>query len=218
MAAPVVIAASAKHTATIIFLHGLGDTGAGWASAMAAIRAPHVKVVCPTAPTMPVTLNAGYRMPSWFDLKSLDIGGPEDEDGIKAACKLVHGMIETEIKAGLSADRIILGGFSQGGALALYSALRFPQKVAGVVALSCWLPLHKSFPMDMVCPTDLPVLLCHGDCDPVVPYKLGQMTSSVLKNFLKDTDFKSYRGLMHTSSDEELRDVKDFIDTKLPLI
>ena len=79
--------------------------------------------------------------------------------GIKTACKQVHGMIENEMQNGIAANRIVLGGFSQGGALALYSALRFPQLLGGVVALSCWLPLHKSFPGDVQCSTDLPVRL-----------------------------------------------------------
>ncbi|KAJ3629753.1 hypothetical protein MTP99_014123 [Tenebrio molitor] len=200
MAAPIVIAATAKHTATLIFLHGLGDTGQGWASAMAALRPAHVKVICPTAPTMPVTLNAGFRMPSWFDLRTLDASGPEDEEGIKQATKQIHTMIDNEMKEGIPANRIIVGGFSQGGALAMYSALVFPQQLGAMKTVK-----------------DLHVLQCHGDCDPVVPYKWGQMTASVLKTLLKEPEFKSYRGLMHTSSDEELRDVKDFIDKHLPL-
>jgi len=214
--APIIIAATAKHTATLIFLHGLGDTGQGWASAMASLRPPHVKVICPTAPTMPVTLNAGFRMPSWFDLKTLDASGPEDEEGIKQASKQIHLMIDNEIKGGIPADRIIVGGFSQGGALALFSALIFPQQLAGVISLSGWLPLNKSFPGVMKTAKELPILQCHGDCDPVVPYKWGQMTASLLKTLLKEPDFKSYRGLMHTSSDEELRDVKQFVDKHLP--
>lgn len=183
---------------------------------MASIRPPFVKVICPTAKTIPVTLNAGFRMPSWFDLKTLDIGGPEDEDGIKTAAKQIHTMIDNEIKDGIPASRILLGGFSQGGALALYSALLFPDKLAGVIALSCWLPLHKSFPAAMKSPNDISVLQCHGDCDPVVPYKWGQMTASVLKSILKNPEFKTYNGLMHTSSDEELHDMKQFIANKLP--
>lgn len=113
---------------------------------MAAIRPSCMKVVCPTAPTQPVSLNAGFRMPSWFDLKTLDISGPEDEEGIKAASVNIHSMINTEIEKGVPAERIVLGGFSQGGALALYSALTYNKPLAGVVALSCWLPLHKQFP------------------------------------------------------------------------
>ncbi|KAL1517343.1 hypothetical protein ABEB36_001118 [Hypothenemus hampei] len=214
--AAVILAAPAKHTATLIFLHGLGDTGQGWAQAMNAIRSPFIKIICPTAKTMPVTLNSGFRMPSWFDLKALDESGPEDEEGIKAAAKEIQFLIGTEIQAGIPAERIMLGGFSQGGALALYSALTYPLKLAGVVALSCWLPLRKSFPAAKKCSDELPVFQCHGDCDPVVPYKWGQMTSSALKTLLKNHEFKSYKGLMHSSSDEEMSDIKGFIRKQLP--
>ncbi|XP_049777857.1 acyl-protein thioesterase 1 [Schistocerca cancellata] len=213
---PVIIAATAKHTATVIFLHGLGDTGHGWASGMGAIRSSHVKVICPTAPTMPVTLNGGFRMPSWFDLRTLDANGPEDEEGIKRATELVHGMIEQEVKAGIPSNRIVLGGFSQGGALALYSALKFPKPLAGVIALSCWLPLHKQFPAAAVANKDIPYIQCHGDCDPIVPYKWGQMTASLLKQFLRQIEFKTYRGMMHSSSDEEILDLKAFLEKVIP--
>ncbi|XP_049807714.1 acyl-protein thioesterase 1 isoform X2 [Schistocerca nitens] len=191
---PVIIAATAKHTATVIFLHGLGDTG----------------------PTMPVTLNGGFRMPSWFDLRTLDANGPEDEEGIKRATELVHGMIEQEVKAGIPSNRIVLGGFSQGGALALYSALKFPKPLAGVIALSCWLPLHKQFPAAAVANKDIPYIQCHGDCDPIVPYKWGQMTASLLKQFLRQIEFKTYRGMMHSSSDEEILDLKAFLEKVIP--
>lgn len=215
-ASPVVIAATAKHTATLIFLHGLGDTGHGWASGMGSIRPPHVKVICPTAPTMPVTLNGGFRMPSWFDLRTLDANGPEDEEGIRRASELVHSMIEQEVKGGIPSNRIVLGGFSQGGALAMYSALTCTKPLAGVIALSCWLPLHKQFPSAAINNKDIPFLQCHGDCDPIVPYKWGQMTASLLKQFLKHFEFKTYRGMMHSSSDEEILDLKVFIDKALP--
>jgi lysophospholipase-2 len=83
---------------------------------------------------------------SRFDLRTLDANGPEDEEGIRRATELVHSMIEQEINSGIASNRIVVGGFSQGGALALYSALLFPKPLAGVIALSCWLPLHKHFP------------------------------------------------------------------------
>lgn len=85
-------------------------------------------------------------MPSWFDLKSLEATGPEDEKGIKQAAAEIRLLIDEEVAAGISPSRVILGGFSQGGALALYTALTHPQQLGGVIALSCWLPLHKSFP------------------------------------------------------------------------
>lgn len=210
--APVVLQATAKHTSTLIFLHGLGDTGHGWISAVGSIRPPHMKVVCPTAPTMPVTLNAGFQMPSWFDLKTLDISGPEDEEGIKKASQNLHTMINSEIQAGIEANRIVIGGFSQGGALALYSALTFPQPLAGVIALSAWLPLHKQFPSIKVTSDDIPIFQAHGDFDPVVPYKFGQLSASLLKTFMKNVTFKTYAGMSHSSSEEELDDMKTFIE------
>ncbi|CAB0034491.1 unnamed protein product [Trichogramma brassicae] len=227
MASPVVIAATARHTATLIFFHGLGDTGHGWASSLGALRAPHVKVICPTAyvsllkniliimkyftnikiisfsPTMPVTLNGGFRMPSWFDLRALDASGPEDEEGIKKAAESVHSMIAQEVAAGIPTERIVLGGFSQGGALALYSALTFPQQLGGVVALSTWLPLHQKFPNEVKGNKNMPVMQCHGNCDPVVNYKWGQATATLLKQFMTHTEFKTYQGLGHSSNDEK---------------
>ena len=122
-----------QHTATVIFLHGLGDSGHGWAPQMSAIKPPGVKVgfihlkinivvkitcsmtqvVCPSANKMAVTLNSGFQMPSWFDLKSLDPSGPEDEAGVKAAAAYVNTLIEAEVAAGIPSERIVVGGFSQ---------------------------------------------------------------------------------------------------------
>ncbi|CAH2039623.1 unnamed protein product, partial [Iphiclides podalirius] len=213
---PVIIASTAKQTASLIFLHGLGDTGHGWASTIAAIRGPHVKVICPTASTMPVTLNAGFRMPSWFDLRTLDATAPEDEEGILRATNLIHGLIKDEVKAGIPANRVMLGGFSQGGALALHAALTYPERLAGVMSLSCWLPRHAHFPACVKAPSDVPIFQAHGDCDPVVPYKWGQMTASFLKTFLKNIEFNTYQGLTHSSSETELKDMRAFIERTLP--
>lgn len=212
----VVVAPSGKHTATVIFLHGLGDTGHGWASSIASIRPAHVKVICPTASKMPVTLNSGFQMPSWFDLLSLDPAGKEDEAGIKRAAQLVDLIIEEELKTGISSDRIMIGGFSQGGALSLYTAAHTKHKLAGVVALSCWFPLHKQIGGAALVNKDIPFLQAHGDCDPVVPYKWGQLTSQILREILPNHEFKTYKGMMHSSSDEEMKDVKQFISKCLP--
>ncbi|KAJ8670328.1 hypothetical protein QAD02_001587 [Eretmocerus hayati] len=211
MTSPVVIAATARHKATLIFFHGLGDTGHGWASPLGSLRPQHVKIICPTAPTMPVTLNGGFRMPSWFDLRSLDASGPEDEEGIRRAAENVHSMIAQEVAAGIPSDKIVLGGFSQGGALALFSALTYSQPLAGVIVMSAWLPLHQKFPGEAKGNKSTPVLQCHGDCDPIVPYKWGQATATVLKQFMTQVEFKTYQGVMHTSSEEEMQDVKEFV-------
>ncbi len=129
-------------------------------------------------------------MPHRFDILSLELGGNEDEAGIKRAAAEVHGMINNEIKAGISANRVILGGFSQGGALALYSALTYPEKLGGVIGLSCWLPLHSQFPALKLCPDNVPLFLGHGDLDPIVTFKFGQLSHSVLKAFMNNTTFK----------------------------
>jgi len=216
MSNPVVIAASAAQTATIIFLHGLGDTGHGWAQTLAQIKPPYVKLICPTAPTIPVSLNGGMRMPSWFDLKSLDPSGEEDEDGIKKAADVIRKIIQDEIKAGISAERIILGGFSMGGALALYTGLSAPPTLGGIIGLSCWIPLHKSFPYGGAIQRP-PVLQCHGEADPLVNYPFGLLTSTLLKSQLPRYTFKSYPNLGHSSSEAELEDVKAFLKETLPL-
>ncbi|XP_020288084.1 acyl-protein thioesterase 1 isoform X3 [Pseudomyrmex gracilis] len=212
----VVLHATVKHTATIIFLHGLGDSGYGWATAIGTLRSPFVKLICPTAPTMPVTLNGGFRMPSWFDLRSLDPSSPEDEDGIRKAAGTIHSIIAEEVAAGIPTSRIVLGGFSQGGALAMFSALTFPEPLAGIIALSAWLPLHQRFPAEAIGNRNTPLIQCHGDIDPIVPYRWGQITASLLKQFMSNTEFKTYRGMMHTFSQEEMRDLQVFIDKVLP--
>lgn len=162
----------------------------------------------------------GMRMNSWFDLRSLDPNDPEDEEGIEAASRRIHELIDDQqAKLGIPHDRIMLGGFSQGGALALYAAFTYPKKLAGVVALSCWLPLHKKVPGIMGEQNKtLPVLQCHGDADPVVPVQWGTMSSLVMSQFLDKNKyhFKVYHNLGHSSSPAQLEDVLRFIGSHLP--
>ena len=106
-------------------------------------------------------------MPSWFDLYSLDSDGRVDEEGIKKARNTIHQMIASEEKSGIAANRIVLGGFSQGGALALFAGLTYPKPIAGIIALSCWLPKHDQV-IQQLNNKDIPVLQCHGDSDPIV--------------------------------------------------
>ncbi|UYV73807.1 LYPLA1 [Cordylochernes scorpioides] len=163
----------------------------------------------------PVTLNGGMRMNSWFDILSLEAGSPEDEPGIKKATETVHQIIDEEVKSGIPSERIILGGFSQGGALALHSALHYPQPLGGVLAFSCWLPLHHNYlsgNLSSVQNKTVPVLQCHGDSDPLIPHKWGQMTADILSKFMPRTTFKTYRGLAHSSCKEEMDDAKAFIN------
>ncbi|MEE6484405.1 hypothetical protein FKM82_013859 [Ascaphus truei] len=194
-----------RETAAVIFLHGLGDTGHGWAESLSAIRLPYVKYICPHA----------------FDLMGLSPDAPEDEAGIKKAAESIKSIIEHEVKSGIPANRIILGGFSQGGALSLYTALTCQQKLAGVVGLSCWLPLHKTFPQAASgVNKDIAILQCHGESDPMVPVRFGNLTSEKLKSMLNPSkiQFKTYPGVMHSSCEEEMTAVHDFMQKMLPRV
>ncbi|KAG8587946.1 hypothetical protein GDO81_005830 [Engystomops pustulosus] len=197
-----------RETAAVIFLHGLGDTGHGWAEALSAIKHPHVKYICPHAPRIPVTLNMKMVMPAWFDLMGLSPDAPEDEAGIKKAADSIKSIIEHEVKNGIPANRIVLGGFSQGGALSLYTALTCQHKLAGIVGLSCWLPLQKTFPQ------------CHGEADPMIPVRFGTLTSEKLKSVVTPSkvQYKTYPGVMHSTSQEEMMAVKDFLEKVIPKV
>lgn len=159
-------------------------------------------------------------MNSWFDLRSLDPNDIEDEAGIEAATKTIHDLIENQEKQGINHDRIMIGGFSQGGALSIHSALKYPKQLAGVVALSCWLPLHKKFPTaaEQV-NTKIPFLQCHGDEDFIVPLVWGQASQAVLSTFLDQNkyQFKTYSRLGHSTNTAELHDVVEFINSNLPV-
>jgi len=217
---PVIVNATAgRHTATVIFLHGLGDSGHGWSSAFQAIRKPHVKYVCPTAAPMPVSLNGGFRMSSWFDILGLEENSAEDQQGIRDAADLLQQYISEEEKAGIPRKRIMVGGFSQGGAVALYSSLAYEKQkaepLAGVIGLSCWMPLHKQFNGIKV-NTETPVFQGHGETDPLVKFSFGKLTAEAISKFNKNHVFKSYQGMGHSSCEQEMSDVRDFIDKHLP--
>ena len=143
---PVVLKARAIHTATMIFLHGLGDTGHGWAGILNTIRPDYLKIVCPTAPSIPVSLNNGFVMPAWYDIKDISSDNSairEDMQGVENSTKVLQALIDIEARELTNAggkSRLIIGGFSQGGAIALNAILRSKDKLAGCAALSTYIP------------------------------------------------------------------------------
>jgi len=209
---PVVLKASKKHTATLVFLHGLGDTGFGWAGALNTIRPDFLKVICPTAPNLPVTINGGMEMPAWYDIVSLDEkdGAREDMDGVDWAVNYLHSLVKGEEEQGLPSDRIMVGGFSQGGAVALSAALKYPGTLGGCVALSCYLPGGGN-PSVSIQGLETPILQAHGELDEVVSYKRGQLTAEVVERLSKRHKFITYPNMGHEGTLEELEDVKQFI-------
>ncbi|KAJ3033729.1 hypothetical protein HDV00_005879 [Rhizophlyctis rosea] len=216
----VVVPAASQHTATLIFLHGLGDSGHGWAPVgkMLQPQLPHVKFIFPHAPSNPVTLNGGMAMPSWHDIYVLAPGGPEDTKGLKSSVESVWQLIRDEIDSGTPANRIALGGFSQGegGAITLLTAATTDIKLAGFLILSGYSPTADLESRKKETNKDTPILMCHGDADEVVPYSWGQMSYDLVKSLGFKINFKSYRNMGHSSSDAELRDVSTFLKEVLP--
>ncbi|KAI1157702.1 phospholipase/Carboxylesterase [Nemania serpens] len=227
-AKPLLLAASAKHTATVIFLHGLGDTGYGWAPAVEGWirrgRLNEVKWVLPNAPRIPITAAEGMPMPGWFDIAALnggidDIRSRQDEPGLLRTRDYVSSLIQAEIDAGIPANRIVVGGFSQGGAMALLSGLTAKVKLGGIVGLSCWLPLDSKFP-SLLQESDLnhetPIFMAHGTADHVVPMPLGQLSYEALKTHNFPVTIKLFPGMAHSACEQELEEVENFLHSHLP--
>ncbi|CAI8005056.1 Acyl-protein thioesterase 1 [Geodia barretti] len=153
-------------------------------------------------------------MPSWFDIYSLDKTSKQDEEGLQKAAKEIHEILDAECsEPGMSPDRIILGGFSQGGCLAIFSALTYPKRLAGILGLSTYLPIHQILETKMTSENKtIPFLQCHGDADPMVAYKFGKLSSERITSFNPDNhQFLTYRGLGHASNEQEMEDVKRWL-------
>ncbi|KAJ2219030.1 hypothetical protein GGF40_003025 [Coemansia sp. RSA 1286] len=216
----VIVNARKAHTASVIFIHGLGDSGYGWkpVAEMLSPSLPHVKFVLPNAPEQPVTLNGGFRMPSWYDIKSLNkIANDEDESGMNASMIKINQVIRAELDRGIPAERIVLGGFSQGGAMTLYTGLQTEYRLGGLVVLSGYLPLRERL---LSRATDvskrIPIFQGHGQIDEVVLYQYGQMTQEALKKSGYNVEFNSYDYMGHSSCNEEIDDLKDFLEKAIP--
>ncbi|RKP11177.1 Phospholipase/carboxylesterase/thioesterase [Thamnocephalis sphaerospora] len=209
-----------KHTATVFFMHGLGDSGAGWAPVTEELRTllPHVKFVLPNAPARPVTLNFGMSMPAWYDIHSLaDMDQDEDEAGMLASSLKISHMIRDEVHAGIPSNRIVVGGFSQGGAMSLLCGLSSEHKLAGIVNLSGYLPLRtKIFAMASEANKKTPLLMAHGDADEVVAYKFSTLSAQTLQKAGYPVTFKAYGGMGHATCPQEIGDLLRFLNEVIP--
>lgn len=204
-------------TAVMIFFHGLGDSGVNWASAFPLPPAPYVETVLPNADEQPVSINNGFRSPSWFDLRGLDEDADEDEEGILRAVGRVDRIVENQVRLGVPEHRIVVGGFSQGGALALTYGLRTERKIAGIAALSTWLPLRSKYPAACShASKDLDIFMGHGTADQVVTYRYAQKSADALQEMGRRVSFHSYPGLTHSASAAELDDWGAFLSRVLP--
>ena len=159
--------------ACVIWLHGLGADGHDFEPIVPELRLDPglaVRFVFPHAPMMPVTINQGFVMRAWYDIRTADIGAEPDEKGIRASAELVDNMIAEQIKSGIDPKRIVLAGFSQGGAIALQAGLRYPKQLAGIMALSTYLPLAPTLNAERAdANKNTGIFMAHGSADPVTP-------------------------------------------------
>src|SRR3990167_7142695 len=175
---------STLANSSVIWLHGLGADGNDFVPIVPELNLPAdlpIRFVFPNAPKKPVTINNGYVMPAWYDIVSLNMDQHADQTGIADSVKLIEQFIENEIKLGISSERIILAGFSQGAVIALTTALCYSKKLAGVIALSGYLPFAEQLSKKRsLINQDLPVFIAHGTEDSVVPYALSKNTCDFL--------------------------------------
>jgi phospholipase/carboxylesterase len=198
-------------TAAIIWMHGLGADGHDFEPLVPELLEdgmPALRFVFPHAPVRPVTINNGYKMRAWYDIIGIDRRSAEDFSGIQASADAVTALIRAQNARGIASARIVLAGFSQGGAMALHLATRFSEKLAGVIALSCYLPLAKEFASERSSANlTTPIFMAHGSQDPVVPFSLGDESRRVLEGTGFRVDWRVYP-MPHALCAEEVADLK----------
>jgi len=211
---PIEITLGKHPTASVIWLHGLGADGNDFAPVVHELDLPPeigIRFIFPHAPFQPVTCNGGYVMRAWYDIYSLESIDQEDEAGLLHSRALIETLIAQEIERGIPSTRIILMGFSQGGAVALYTGLRHTQPLAGIGALSTYLPLHDITAAEIQSANaHIPVFIAHGLDDPVVSYRLGRRSLQHLQVLGLTPQWHEYP-MQHSICMEELDDISNWI-------
>ncbi|MDX8398539.1 MAG: alpha/beta hydrolase fold domain-containing protein [Mariprofundaceae bacterium] len=216
---PTLIVETAPNTtATVIWLHGLGADGHDFEPIVDQLGLPldlAVRFIFPHAPEMPVSLNGGYIMPAWYDIKHTDLGFEQDAKGIEQSAQQIQMLIDEQAQQGIKPHRIILAGFSQGGAMALHIALRQSQPLAGVMALSCYIPLADSFAAERNPATiDSAVFVGHGIDDSVVDFARGKHIQQTLAALGYAVTWQSYP-MEHSVCQEEIKHIGQWIKSTL---
>ena len=214
----VTLAPAGAATAAVIWLHGLGADGYDFVPIVEELRLPPsfaVRFIFPHAQPRPVTINNGFVMRAWYDIKSLGGAGGEDDAGIRESEQVVRACVAEEVARGIPAHRIVIAGFSQGGAIALQSALRHPEALAGVMALSTYLPLQASVAKEASAANrSTPILMCHGTQDGVVPVQLGELSRDQLTTLGYRVEWRAYP-MEHSVCMEEVNDISSWLQDRL---
>ena len=197
--------------ASVIWLHGLGADGGDFAPLADEIKLPiGVRYIFPHAPTMPVTINGGYVMRAWYDISDAAIRR-EDEAGVRTSQKSVEALLAREKARGITANRIVLAGFSQGGAIALHTGLRHSERLAGIMALSTYVPVADALAAE-VSPAnrDVPIFMAHGTHDPMIPVARAIASHDLLQQLGYAPEWREYR-MEHSVCPQEIADIANWL-------
>lgn len=209
---------AAQPTHSIIWLHGLGADGHDFAPIVPQLADPAwpaLRFVFPHAPVRPVTINNGMSMRAWYDIAAFDLNARQDEAGMRASATEIGTLIAREHARGVPSERIVLAGFSQGGAIALVAGLRYPQALAGIIALSTYLPMHTSFAAERsMANARTPIFWGHGTADPVVALQRGIDSRDLLQSLGYAIDWHTYP-MAHAVNAEEIGDLRRWLGQRL---
>jgi len=208
-------------TATVIWMHGLGADGNDFAPIVPELRlgsAPAIRFVFPHAPMIPVTINNGYAMRAWYDISYGDLEGKSrqaDEKGVRASQAEIEKLIAREVARGIRANKIVIAGFSQGGAIALHTGLRHAAPLAGIMALSTYLPAPHTLPAEAApANRDIALFYAHGSDDQVIPIAMAETSRQTLSAAGYAVDWHEYP-MQHSVCLEEIRDISAWLQTVL---
>ena len=209
---------SPNPSASVIWLHGLGADGNDFVPIIPELDlsgCPGIRFIFPSAPSMPVTVNGGYVMPAWYDIIGRDLMDQEDASGIQKSAASILKLIEREASRGIAYDKIVLAGFSQGCAMALHIGLRFPHKLAGIIALSGYLPLAMSVNLEKHSANQTtPIFMAHGEYDSVVIPERAKASCDLLEKMGYKVSWNEYP-MEHSVNREELADISRFLQEVL---
>ena len=198
--------------AAVIWLHGLGASGHDFVPIVPELRLPSelgIRFIFPHAPSIPVTINNNMVMPAWYDILAMDMEREIDVDQIMASSAAIIDLIEREISNGIASDRIVLAGFSQGGAVCYQAALTYDKPLAGLMAMSTYFATAKNFVASDI-NKSMPIHLFHGSMDPMVPEVMGQQALEAVRGLGFEADYKSYP-MAHEVNPQEIADVSEWL-------
>ncbi len=201
---------------SLIFLHGLGADGHDFAPLPGELNLPAaVRLVLPHAPVRPVTINGGSPMRAWYDILTLDWNGPEDVAGIRNSAHHLEDLIRRETARGIPSHRVFIGGFSQGGSVALFTGPRHSEPLAGIIALSTWMPQPATLSAESSSANrSLPIIMAHGTFDPTVPVRYGVRSRDQLRAQGHDVHWSTYP-MEHSVCTEEIGDLSGWLAARL---